>query len=414
MHDPKETARVEAGGARWPTLDALCDMFPRATDIGRSGRGLYRARLEEGLWVRFELYDTFHTYTFFSERDHGCLSDMIHYGEFFADVPLDLVPLEWLRLLPEDSVIVATHLELIPMVRKPSKAALQTGLGALFEDRRVYGSDFHGGQACAFTDFKEHEDKFARVLVLDKRLEAESRDSDKDSLLGGVVVHSGPGRLVRQLLSVEVFRSLSLVGEPWAGHLSRQVEQMNKHHVQLMGQFGHVEKQLQHRVESTKALNQDTRGLLDELCNLHVMLEELIAKSRPRLERSHVWYLHMRDLMQELREQPLEGFQRIGEFTRLRVEALERDRMSLERETQDMSARLHRSGELLKTRVTIGQMEAQHNTAKKVERLTVVAIVLSLLLGVQELHSLVLLWTRRLEKRIADRKVSQSMPITSE
>mmetsp|Transcript_52101 Transcript_52101/g.114149 ORF Transcript_52101/g.114149 Transcript_52101/m.114149 type:complete len:100 (+) Transcript_52101:118-417(+) len=81
-----------------------------------------------------------------------------------------------------------------------------------------------------------------------------------------------------------------------------------------------------------------------------------------------------------------------GEFTRLRLAGLERDRMSVEREVEDLSTRLQRSGELLRTQVNIGQMEAQHKTAKKVQRLTIMAVVLSLVLGCQELHQLLLLW----------------------
>merc|ERR1712032_1803561 len=116
---------------------------------------------------------------------------------------------------------------------------------------------------------------------------------------------------------MEVFRSLALVGEPWAGHMSRQVVEINKRHVRLIGD---VEKEMKQGGEhgrfwsnSLTSPGQDIRKLLDELCKLHVMLEELIAKYQPRLERSHVGYKHLLDLMGELREQPVEGFRRIGE-----------------------------------------------------------------------------------------------------
>jgi len=390
LHAPTDTGRVEAGGGSWPALEELCNHFPDSQPrTFKSRSGFFRTQLDEGLWCRWELYDAFHTYTFIRTLPSVGEPQLVPVP--FALSPMDGVPLSWLESLPKDSMIAAIHLELWPVGPgwpKLTLATIKNDIGAFIAERRIYGSEIHGGAARAYTDFMKHNDGFSRVLVQDSRLGA------------GSVVDLGPGQVVQQLLGLEVFKSLSLIGEPWAGHMSRRIQELNQRQLQLMLKAEKL--RMKQRAGCTPVLaGKERSALLEELCWLHLQLEELTAKYKPRLQRSSVWHQHANDLNSDLREAKVEGCLRIGNFTRHRLEELEKDRRSIEREAQDLCLRLQRSVQLLNVEVASVRMEASHTTQVKVERMTLLLLGLSLLLGARELHELHTLLLERVPREHA-------------
>jgi len=408
LHDVSMTSRRESGGSNWQELDELCAFFPEPSNIMRRGRGLFRAQLAPGFWCRWELYDTFHTYTFFT-RNGNMLPE-----HAFDHTPLEKVPLEWLESIPKNSLICGTHLEIQACQGKfKAESFASDAYRAPFANRRIFASEFHSGAARAFTDFDLHTDGFSRVLVQDTRLSAREEEDDEDEECEGGTEGSAQmlcerrlfgrqgevdlrsGLLVQQLLAIEVWRALSLNAETWAGHMSKRVEDLNRKHVHLMLQPTNssyndlsVLKLLLPIGKDSSTGEEAKHSVLDELCALHHQLEQLTAKYKPRLDRSHVWYQHICDLLGTLQEGPLPGAMRIGSFTRSRLEVLERDRRTVERDTAELGTRLRRSIELFNTQVAAARLLSSNHTAEKVQRLTVIMLVLTLLLGVQELHSL--------------------------
>ncbi|CAE8615280.1 unnamed protein product [Polarella glacialis] len=389
LHPAKETARIEVGGkARWEALELLLEHFPKHSDVLRIGPGYWRGQLSENFWCRWQLHDSFHTYTFFCRQ--GGEEDAC-----FQMSPLDLVPAEWFATLAEQTLVAGTRLELQPRMEKLCHAELTEKLGVSSRGN-IYGSDVHAGTAQAFTDFRIRSDGFSRILVKDSRLFA--REDSLPPLLGSLpgVAHPGPGRLVHQLLAMEDFKCLSLIGEPWAGHLHRRVEEVSLQHLRLLRD---VEKRPDDQIKQRRwwhrlRFRRDYGGeadeiLLDRLVKLHMVLEAHSAKCKPKLQHCHVYYLRTKDMAHALQEKRLEGFLPIGEFTRLRLEDLERDRSAVQVEVSDLSVRMQRSVELLRVGVTLTQMGVSHQTAVKVERLTALAVVLSMLFGLGELRYLV-------------------------
>lgn len=391
LHNVADTTRQESGGGTWQALEDLCAYFPEQTDVKKRGVGLFRAQLAPGLWCRWELHDTFHTYTFVLERVRGSISDA------FSTTPLELVPLEWLESFPKQSLVCGTHLELRAVALDKFKASNLLEFATPFAGRRIYASELHAGAARAFTDFELHQDYFSRILVQDSRLPRDDTDvaAKPRKLLIGVQGEDdlGPGLLVQQLLDLEVWRALSLNAETWASHMSRRIEELHGQHLQLMmtplrGRVSHPALKLRQLVLGEEGNSEVKNTVLDDLCEVHHQLEQLSAKYKTRLERSHVWYQHICDSMGPLQEAQLSGAMRIGSFTKNRLEILERERRTVERDAEELSARLQRSVELFNVQVAAARLHASQTTQQRVQRLTVIMLGLSVLLGLRELHSL--------------------------
>jgi uncharacterized membrane-anchored protein len=186
------------------------------------------------------------------------------------------------------------------------------------------------GNAIAATDFKVTADGFVRILVMGNKLEA-----------------SRAGALVLQLLELETYRSISLLGLPIAQILQPNIR---IHEAQL------ADIAMEMMVTTGLPAN---RQLLKRLMELSGKLEAEASQSQFRFGATAAYYQIVHARLQDLKEQPLPSLQTIASFMERRLEPAMRTCKSVEERLEKLSTKLSRTAGLLRTRVDI-ELEQQN------------------------------------------------------
>ena len=265
-----------------------------------------------GLRLRFERHNEFSTYTFlrFDAAPHP-----------FAETALALVAPDWLARIP-GKAIAAVHLA----VEREDREA--EALSALFSGNLVVGARVTGGAAEVWTDFHLHADGFGRVLVRDLSL-------------------SGPqiGRLVQRLLEIETYRLLALLAFPVARQAAAEVMRIDRDIATIISTL------------ADPAIRQNDRILLERLTGLAAEAERLDAATAFRLSAARAYYAIVNQRVAELREERIAGVQTVAEFMCRRLAPAMKTCDSAAERQSVLSARISRTGDLLRTRVDIALEE---------------------------------------------------------
>ena len=259
--------------------------------------------------LRWERHGEFSSYTVF--EDGG--------GEPFAQPAADALPPQWLAALP-GSLIVAAHVALLPGAEGQQDIE---SISAHFSGNTLAGAQVADGGAAAFTDFRIHQDGFSRFLLLDRGMGRRRA-----------------GRVLQRLLEIETYRMFALLAFP----LAREVG----------AKLATAERDLAGITERMVTQNPaDEPALLDRLTRLAAAVESELAASSYRFGAARAYYGLVRHRIAELREQRIPGIQTINEFMQRRLAPAMSTCESVARRQAELSERVARASDLLRTRVDI-------------------------------------------------------------
>ncbi|WP_018410581.1 DUF3422 family protein [Methyloversatilis thermotolerans] len=296
-----------AVGEELKHLQALADAFARPLPQADGGH----LHLDVGEFkLKWERHNEFSSYAFFrTPKD----------GEDTSRGALPVIPAGWLESLP-GSLMVATHIE-VRSTRDLPPDVVKARL--ISSGRQAVGAQVSDGAAWVFTDFTL-TDGWSRITVLDERLAPRQA-----------------GRTVQRLFEIETYRVIALLAFPVAKDVGHLLGRAEGELAQLMDGMG------------AAASSDDEREVLSRLTRLAAEVEHSVARTTFRFGAAQAYYKLVRSRISELREQRIEGFPTIGEFMERRLTPAISTCEAIARRQEDLSGRVARNSQLLRTRVDI-------------------------------------------------------------
>ncbi|WOJ89602.1 DUF3422 domain-containing protein [Methylocapsa polymorpha] len=282
----------------------------------------HRVELPDAV-LRFELHAEFTTYTWEFPQ-------AIDNSRFAKTKPLPFRPgadeLSSIMLhLPQPGpLLVSVDLHLLPA------ALVGDSWRHLFEPSQLAASEVLGGAALVATDFRPDASGFVRLLVLDRKL------TPVDA-----------GSLVQRLLEVETYRTLALLGLPKALDLGPEIRRIENELPRLV--------QLMREAKGLEA----SRILLDRLTALAAELEEGAAQSLYRFGATRAYHELMSLRLESIGERSEPNLPTLAAFLTRRLTPAIRTCAATEARQDQLSRKLSRAAQLLRTRVDI-ELESQN------------------------------------------------------
>ncbi|MBK1680669.1 DUF3422 family protein [Rhodocyclus tenuis] len=272
----------------------------------------------EKFTLRWELHTEFSSYSFSRPLQPGEPTQS-------AETALDDSLHDWLEAIP-GQLMVATHVELRSAKDLTPEAAMACYSAS---PRQVGGALVSGGAAWVFSDFM-FDRGFSRFLVLDVSL-----------------TERQAGRTVQRLVEIETYRIMALLGLPVAKQVGRWLSTAEKRLAEMMA-----------RIVKTQN-SDDEREVLGELSGLAAEVEDSVARTTYRFGASRAYHDFVEQRIEELREVRIPGFPIFGEFMQRRLLPAMNTCEAMARRQEDLSGRVVRSSQLLRTRVDI-ELERQN------------------------------------------------------
>lgn len=227
-------------------------------------------------------------------------------------------PLPTMRALPQPGPhLVSIDLHLL-------REAKTLDLEAIFDPASLAASLVDNGAAIAATDFQAGGDGFVRILVLDRAL-----------------TPSRSGALTQRLLEIETYRTLALLGLPEAQRIAPSVRRTEEALVRIAS-----------TMTATEGLAADN-ALLDEMTSLTARLESEAASSNYRFGASRAYDNIVQQRLLAIGETPHAGWPTIAAFLARRMAPAMRTCQMLQERQADLSRKLARAANLLRTRVDV-------------------------------------------------------------
>jgi uncharacterized membrane-anchored protein len=275
--------------------------------------------LETGAFrMRWELHTEFSSYTFFKELASGETLDP-------DATAFDAVHPEWFTGIP-GQLMVATHVEL----RATDEISPESVLANLTPNgRTMVASKVADEAAWIFTDFKI-DNGFSRFLVLNAGM-----------------TQRQTGRTVQRLCEIETYRMMALLGLPVAKEVSRWLYKGEKQLAELMDHIGQAKSPT------------DEREVLGTLSALAAEVEHSVARTTFRFGAAAAYHGLVMQRIEELRETRISGLPTFYEFMQRRLLPAMNTCEAISRRQEELSARVARNSQLLRTRVDI-ELERQN------------------------------------------------------
>lgn len=232
-------------------------------------------------------------------------------------------------------LLVALDLHLIDHKRKTPS------FERVFDRASLAAAENSDGAAIFATDFQPDPAGFVRILVL-------NRDLDDDRA----------GALVQRIIEVETYRTLALLGLPEAQRLAPSI--------------GRVERRLAEVTEEMRQTGElvDNHRLLDELTELAAELEAGAAASLFRFGASRAYYDIVQLRLATIGERKIASLPTWTSFLARRMApAMRTCNVTAERQG-DLSEKLARAANLLRTRVDVEVEQQNRNLLKSMNART--------------------------------------------
>jgi uncharacterized membrane-anchored protein len=310
-HDEGEKAQA--------ALERFC--LERAAPLPLPGVKHHRVELAPAL-LRWERHGEFVTYTWeFPQEISAGPSD----AEKVAFRPDAGELSRVMRMLPQPGpLLVAVDLDVLP----------QTSVGDswrhLFGPSELAASEVLNGAALVATDFHADVFGFVRILVLDRSL------SEIEA-----------GALTQRLLELETYRTLALLGLPYAQDLGPTIGRIEAELPDLLSQM------------RDSAGLEASRALLNRLNGLAADLETGAARTFYRFGATTAYYDVMRVRLEAIHERALPDAPTLGAFLGRRLTPAIRTCAAAEARQDNLSQKLVRAAQLLRTRVEV-ELESQN------------------------------------------------------
>jgi uncharacterized membrane-anchored protein len=265
--------------------------------------------------LRWEQHSEFTTFTWIWSREAS--------DHPFGAMHQELVPL--VRALPQaGQLLVALRLEVV----QTSDASLRAE--QLFEKSSLAMVKVRSGPAVVASDFRADEQGFVRILVCNAGL--------------------SPGRLgalVQRVLEIETYRTLALLGLPAALELAPSVDRIGQRLVEVLEEM--------QGAEDLKLNNH----LLTELTALAASLERGAAGSLFRFGASRAYDEIVRARLTVIEGGEVAGYPTWSSFLARRMAPAMRTCATMEDRQANLSVKLARAADLLRTRVDV-ELEEQN------------------------------------------------------
>ncbi|MEO5659573.1 MAG: DUF3422 domain-containing protein [Polaromonas sp.] len=228
---------------------------------------------------------------------------------------------EWLRDIP-GRTFAAVQLAMVhgDLTDVPT---LMSQAQNWFGGHTVIASQLGHGHSWALTEFQIGADGFERMLVI-----AAPGTSDTRA-----------GRISQRLLELEIYRLMALRGLPVAKQLAPMLAKAESALADITA-----------RLENKSASDQE---LLDTLVSLATRIERATAEHVYRFSATQAYYALVGQRITELREKPIPGTQRLGEFMQRRLSPAMATVAATAQRLASLSERVARTSALLRTRVDI-------------------------------------------------------------
>jgi uncharacterized membrane-anchored protein len=262
------------------------------------------------------------------ERHGEFITHSWEFSGLDSDVPFSPSPanlMQKVRLLPQPGpLLVAADLHMMAGDRDAAS------LGAVFGPLQMAVSEANAGRALIATDFAPDTFGFVRIFIANRSMPA-----------------MAAGRLAQRVLEVETYRTLALMGLPEAQRLAPSIRRIEQELPRLLDAM-------------TKASGVEAnRKLLDELTGLAAELEVGATASLYRFGATRAYDDLVRSRLEAINETPLPDYPSWDGFLTRRLQPAIRTCVNTEARQADLSRKLARAAQLLRTRVDT-EVEAQN------------------------------------------------------
>lgn len=266
--------------------------------------------------LKWERHNEFSSYTFIRriEADDGA-----------DEHALLAVPATWRKAIP-GQLVAATHIELRSVTDVPPDTVM---VQLSPHGETLVAAQVAEGAGWVFTDFHIHEG-FSRFLLVDAGLTPRQA-----------------GRMVQRLVEIETYRVMALLAFPVAKEVGRLLSRAEDELADLMDGLEHARN------------TEDDRAMLGRLTRLAADIERSVARTTFRFGAAAAYYRLVQQRIDELREARLSGFPTIKEFMERRLAPAINTCATISRRQEDLSSRIARNSQLLRTRVDI-ELERQN------------------------------------------------------
>lgn len=304
-------------GDRQAEIDKLNELAAQHEIQGLSDEASCYYQSFNNFDLRWEFHNEFSTYTVIRRR---------HPEQEFCTNLFALISKDWIDDIP-GQLIAANHIDLRP---KSTNLSTVQKIEQVFDGQRLVGGKIYDGLATIWTPVKAQEDGFIRTLVIDDGLDP-----------------AQAGRLIRNLLEIAAYRSMTLLALPAAR--------------QLMPEVRRLEQQL---VETSDRLNQlmtleDEQTLMTELITQATQLEKLVADHNFRFSATEAYFNLTESRLDMLREQKIPAIRTLKQFHARRFIPAFNTCMSVVKRKENLSKRISRTSELLHLRLQLS-LETQN------------------------------------------------------
>ena len=208
---------------------------------------------------------------------------------------------------------------------QPEADILTRSLGEETAQNEHIGSMLSGGRAGVWTNFRIGEDGWTRMHFMQR---------DMNPFRGG--------RAIRRLLEIEVYRMAALLALPMAKQAQREIDDL--------------EQRVGHAITDTDKSEAET---LDALVDVARDIERIAQHTAFRFGAANAYQRIVDQRIRELREERIEGLQRISTFLQRRFLPAMDTCATTQSRLNALAARVERTASLLRTRVDIA-MAAQN------------------------------------------------------
>ena len=273
-----------------------------------------------GATLRWEQHSEFTTYTWELPSES---SVPFHPAASSLAAPMASLP-------QPGPVLVALDLHLLADNKK-KKIAIEK----LFDRASLAVAENSDGNALFATDFQADPSGFVRVLVLDRGLGPERA-----------------GAVVQRIIELETYRTLALLGLPEAQRLMPSINRIETRLAEVTDEMRHAGKLI------------DNQRLLEELTELASELEAGAAASLFRFGASRAYHEIVQLRLATIGERKVEGLPTWSSFLARRMSPAMRTCATTEARQADLSEKLARAANLLRTRVDV-ELERQNRDLLK-------------------------------------------------
>lgn len=215
------------------------------------------------------------------------------------------------------------------------------GIENTFDEISLAHSRTDDGLAQVFSDFKRDSKGFTRIVVVDQGL-----------------TEVAAGALVQRLIEIETYRTLALTGLPEARRIGPKVRE--------------IEMTLAKLIDESRAASgiADNRRLLDELSRLTAELEAISASVSYRFAASRAYDDIVFQRLDALDDKQIGMTPTWREFLARRMAPARRTLIAMQDRLADLSRKLTRATQLLRTRVDVEQEQQNQELLKSMNERT--------------------------------------------